>query len=229
MQHDIFHATMQETRDTFKRWGKSPVKVVGKWMLVSFTIAVLMLLAVLGVSQLASAQETFSLPNILENGSLNDAVRVFFRNSLVLALHAFVCIAGFMAMRALPEQAQYKRGVDRWIHEHAGPAAMVFVTCATLFSICTQILILGHSVADLSLTLQLSQSTLMLTVLPHALIELTAVFLPLAAFLMASRSGDWHELLAATVVTVAVAIPMLVLAAWLEAYRWPELLEKVVF
>jgi hypothetical protein len=220
---------MQETRDTFKRWGKSPVKIVGRWMLVSFAISVLMLIAVLIVSHIATPQQTSSLPNILQSSSIEDAVRVFFRNSLVLALHAFVCLAGFMAMRALPEQAQYKRGVDRWIHEHAGPAAMVFVSCATLFSICTQIIILGHTVADLSLTLQLSQSTLMLTVLPHALIELTAVFLPLAAFLMASRSGDWHELLAATVVTVAVAIPMLVLAAWLEAYLWPELLAKAVF
>jgi uncharacterized membrane protein SpoIIM required for sporulation len=106
---------------------------------------------------------------------------------------------------------------------------MVFVTGATLFSICTQIVILGHQVADLSLTLHLSQATLMLTVLPHALLELTAVFLPLAAFLMASRSGDWHELLAATVVTTAIAIPMLIVAAYLEAYLWPETLASVLF
>jgi uncharacterized membrane protein SpoIIM required for sporulation len=229
MPHDIFDATMRETRETFRRWGQSPARIVGKWMLVSFTIAVLMLIAVYIVSFIATPTLTTSLPNILQASSIHDAIRVFFRNSLVLALHGFVCLAGFMAMRALPEQAQYKRGVDKWVHEHAGPAAMVFVTCATLFSICTQIAILGHQVADLSLTLHLSQSTLMLTVLPHALLELTAVFLPLAAFLMASRSGDWHELLAATVVTVAIAIPMLIIAAYLEAYLWPETLSSVLF
>lgn len=229
MHSDIFDATMRETRETFKRWGQSPAKIVGKWMLVSFTIASLMLIAVYIGSLLVTPTQTSSLPNILQSSSIHDMIRVFFRNSLVLALHAFVCLAGFMAMRALPEQAQYKRGVDRWIHEHAGPAAMVFVTAATLFSICTQIVILGHQVADLSLTLQLSEWELMLTVLPHALLELTAVFLPLAAFLMASRSGDWHELLAATVVTVAIAIPMLVVAAYLEAYLWPETLASVVF
>ncbi len=220
---------MRETRETFARWGKSPVKVIGRWMLVSFSIASMMLVAVLIVSHLTTATETSSLPNIIGKSSIGDAVRVFFRNSLVLALHAFVCLAGFMAMRALPEQAQYKRGVDRWVHEHAGPAAMVFVTCATLFSICTQITILGHTVADLSLTLNLAQGELLLTVLPHALIELTAVFLPLAAFLMASRSGDWHELLAATVVTVAIAVPMLMLAAYIEAYVWPDILSSVLF
>jgi hypothetical protein len=220
---------MRETRETFRRWGKSPAKVVGRWLGVSFTIACLMLIAVYIVSHIAHPLITTSLPNILQASSYHDAIRVFFRNSLVLALHGFVCLAGFMAMRALPEQAQYKRGVDRWIHEHAGPAAMVFVTCATLFSIVTQITILGHQVADLSLTLHLSQATLMLTVLPHALLELTAVFLPLAAFLMASRSGNWHELLAATVVTVGVAIPMLIVAAYLEAYLWPETLSAVLF
>ena len=45
--------------------------------------------------------------------------------------------------------------------------------------------------------------------LPHALIELTAVFLPLAAWLIASRRDEWGDLLAATFVTVAIALPML--------------------
>ena len=46
-------------------------------------------------------------------------------------------------------------------------------------------------------------ATLILSVLPHALPELTALFLPLAAWLIASRRGEWNQLLAATFVTVA--------------------------
>ena len=49
--------------------------------------------------------------------------------------------------------------------------------------------------------------------LPHAIPELTALFLPLAAWLIASRRGEWNQLLAATFVTVAIAIPVLVVAA----------------
>ena len=49
--------------------------------------------------------------------------------------------------------------------------------------------------------------------LPHAIPELTALFLPLAAWLIASRRGEWNQLLAATFITVALAIPALVLAA----------------
>jgi uncharacterized membrane protein SpoIIM required for sporulation len=63
-----------------------------------------------------------------------------------------------------------------------------------------------------------------LTALPHALLELTAVFLPLAAWTIASRRDEWDQLLAATMVTVAMAIPMLVLAAAWEVHVWPYLL-----
>ena len=51
-----------------------------------------------------------------------------------------------------------------------------------------------------------------------------ALFLPLAAWLVASRRGDWHKLLAATFVTVAIAVPMLVISALVEVYVSPHLL-----
>jgi hypothetical protein len=64
----------------------------------------------------------------------------------------------------------------------------------------------------------------MLTLLPHALPELFALFLPLAAWMVASRRGAWNELLAATAATTAIAVPMLVLAACVEVFVWPHLL-----
>lgn len=224
----IFKATMLETRETLMRWRERPWHTMARWFALSFLIAVSMLASVLAVSHVVTADFTTALPNIYHDPHFDDVVRVFFRNFLVLALHGFVCLAGFMAMRALPEQVKYKSGVDRWVHEHAGRFAMVWVSGATIFSITTQTWILGSTVADLSLTLGISQGDLLLTVLPHALIELTAVFLPLAAFLIASRQGRWHELLAATIVTVGTALPMLVAAAFIEAYLWPEILRDVL-
>lgn len=227
--NEVFQATMRETRMTLERWSENKTRVLGDWMLKSLCIALTMLIAVYIVSLLATGTDTFVLPNILGKPRAADVIVVFFRNILVLALHGFVCLAGFMAMRTLPEQTKYKSGVNRWVHEHAGPAAMIFVSGATIFSMTTQTWILGHQVADLSYSLNLPQSTLMLTVLPHAVLELTAVFLPLAAFLTASRNSDWHELLAATIVTVSVAIPMIIVAAILEAYLWPQTLQAVIF
>ena len=42
--------------------------------------------------------------------------------------------------------------------------------------------------------------------------------------MVASRRGDWHELLAATFVTVAIAIPILLAAAAIEVWVSPHLL-----
>ena len=55
----------------------------------------------------------------------------------------------------------------------------------------------------------------------------SALFLPLAAWLIASRRDEWEELLAATFVTVAIAIPLVVGAAFLEVYVWPDILRAV--
>jgi hypothetical protein len=49
--------------------------------------------------------------------------------------------------------------------------------------------------------------------------------LPRAAWTIASRRDEWHDLLAATFATVAIAVPMLVAAATWEIYVWPRLLE----
>jgi uncharacterized membrane protein SpoIIM required for sporulation len=64
----------------------------------------------------------------------------------------------------------------------------------------------------------------MLGLLPHALPELTALFLPLAAWTIASRSGAWKDLLAATIVTVAIAVPVLVVTAVVETAATPRIL-----
>jgi hypothetical protein len=68
---------------------------------------------------------------------------------------------------------------------------------------------------------------LLLTALPHALLELTAVFLPLAAWTIASRRSEWDQLLAATLVTVTIAIPMLIASAMWEVHVWPHILGAV--
>ena len=105
--------------------------------------------------------------------------------------------------------------------------AFAWVIAVTCFSLATQAYALGSTGATLASQFHISTGVLMLTVLPHALPELTAVFLPLAAWTIASRKGDWGSLLAATVATIAVAIPTLVLAALWETYVWPHILEAV--
>ncbi len=69
---------------------------------------------------------------------------------------------------------------------------------------------------------------LLLGLLPHAVPELMALFLPLAAWIIASRRGDWNKLLAATFVTVALAVPVLVMSALWEVYLAPHVLHALI-
>jgi uncharacterized membrane protein SpoIIM required for sporulation len=132
-------------------------------------------------------------------------------------------VAGFIAGSSLPLAAQRYSGTWRWIHDRAGPLAIGFVVGATTFSLMTQALVLGAAPPP-SRARSGHPGTVLFAVSPHALPELTALFLPLAAWIIASRREHWHELLAATFVTVAVAAPVLVVCAFVEVYVSPHLL-----
>jgi hypothetical protein len=156
--------------------------------------------------------------------SSSDFAFVLYRNGLVLALHALACVAGFIAGSSLPTAAEGYNGAMRRLHERAAPLAIGFVILATLFSLSTQAYALGHGAADLSALMNVSPLVLLVGLAPHALPELTALFLPLAAWTLASRRGAWKDLLAATFVTVAIAVPVLVMAAAVETWVSPRLL-----
>ena len=133
-------------------------------------------------------------------------------------------MAGFIAGSSLPQVAEGYSGVWRWVHQKAGPLAIGFVILATLFSLTTQAWALGSAAATLSAQLHVSPALLLLGLSLHAVPELFALFLPLAAWTIASRRGAWNELLAATFVTVAIAIPIIVAAAAVEAWVSPRVL-----
>lgn len=218
---------LRDTRSTLEGWNRQPGQVIGTWVLGSVVVSLLLLLSVWVVSSLVRADITvFGLPGTTAP-HLSDVVRILERNSLVLALHAMACVAGFIAGSSLPQTAARHSGAWRWIHDKAGPLAIAFVIGATTFSLITQSFVLGSTTASLAAHLRIPSGLLLLTLLPHALPELVALFLPLAAWTIASRRGQWHELLAATVVTVAIAVPVLIGAAFVEVYVSPHLTRAV--
>jgi hypothetical protein len=215
---------MRQTRTTLRAWQRTPVAVVGRWVAGSALAAAGLLTAVWVVASLDHGyQQIISLQPPFAVGGLTDALSILRNNLLVLALHAMACVAGFIAGSSLPLQAPHHHGVSRWVHEHGGRVAIAFVVSATAFSLSVQAYVIGHTLAGVSDFLGVSPALLLLGVLPHAILELTALFLPLAAWILASRKGEWEQLLAATVVTVALAVPMLVTAALIEVYISPHL------
>ncbi|HYH57930.1 MAG TPA: hypothetical protein VD790_01745 [Thermoleophilaceae bacterium] len=220
---------LKDTRHTLSTWQRDPLTVVGGWLGWSFLIALGLLASVYLIAAHTTPDYTpLIIPGLHDDPQAGDIFRLLYRNGLVLALHAMACVAGFIAGSALPYSAEQRTGASRWVHEKAGPLAIAFVIGATAFSLVTQAYVLGGGAATLSWQLDLNPAALLAIVSVHALPELVALFLPLAAWMVASRNDDWHELLAATFVTVAIAVPVLVLSAVVEVYLTPQLLAMAV-
>lgn len=224
----VFSHGMQDTRETLNAWSQRPWGVLRGWVALSLAIALSLLAATWVVAGLLTPDLTpIHLAGFTYPSEPDDLLPILWRNSLVLALHGTACIAGFIAGASMPIAAAQRTGFSRWIHVKAGEFAILFVAAVTLFSLCTQALYLGFQGSTIAYQLQITRFELILSVLPHALPELTALFLPLAAWLIASRRGEWNQLLAATLVTILIAIPVLLLAATIEVYVWPHILEAL--
>lgn len=224
----VFSHGVRDTRLALDAWREGRWAVLRGWVALSLAIALTLLVAVWFVAGLLTPDITpIHLPGLTEPPSPGDLLPILERNLTVLALHATACVAGFIAGSSMPIAAAQRTGFSRWIHVKAGELAILFVSAVTLFSLSTQAFYLGFQGSTIAFQLHISRAVLILSVLPHAIPELTALFLPLAAWLIASRRGEWNQLLAATLVTVLIAIPTLILTATIEVYVWPHILEAL--
>jgi hypothetical protein len=221
---------LRRTRGTLAAWRAQPLRVVRRWAAQSLAVASVLLGAtwVIALVWPRGARGGVVLAPPLSTGGPHDVLHILGHNLLVLAFHALACTAGFIAGSSLPLQAAHKTGLSRWVHERGRPAALAFVVGATLFSLSMQAYTIGRGVATVAGGLGVSPSLLLLALLPHAVPELVALFLPLAAWIVASRRGDWDQLLAATFVTSALALPVLVVTAVWEVYGAPHVVPALV-
>src|SRR5687768_3630044 len=165
------------TQATLRRWNAAPWGLLRSWALGSLAVT----LALLGATWLVATARVpdptlfYSYPGLSRPATFGDFLFVLVRNGTVLALHALACVAGFIAVWAPP-------GPRSRLQTYAGPAAIVFVTAATIFSLITQADALGTMLADLAWRLDVTPLALLGALSPHAVLELFAVFLPLAAW-----------------------------------------------
>src|SRR5829696_3377105 len=220
---------MDDTRAALRRWSADPWPTLASWTGRALVVACGLLIAIYLVASFSTPDLSLIIvPGVTRPANIGDFGFVLLRNATVLALHAFACVAGFIAGSSMPLEAAQRRGAWKAIHDWAGTLAIWFVVLATAFSLLTQAFTLGAQTANIAAQFGLRPGLLLSILSIHALPELTALFLPLAAWLVASRRNEWGDLLAATFVTVAIAAPVLVMTAVVETYVTPTIVRAAM-
>ena len=218
-QQIAFKVGMSETRLTLREWFDGRGKVALPWLALSLLIACSMFLGTYAVATKMPQAAKSQMPMFIFSGnSAADALDLLLRNSMVLLLHLLVCVAAYLARRAVPMQAKYTSGVNRWVHENAGGVAMLAVAGMTVYSLAWQTWQLGNALHSASDTLDISAASLLVRASLHGIPELTAMFLPLAACLILGWRKQWNQMLAASVLCACISLPILVAAAATETW-----------
>jgi hypothetical protein len=219
---------IEATRSAFVSWRSARYSIVARWFLCSGAVAAFMLLATLAVANASHPDpDGLSFPGLDTPPTVGDFAGVVLRNTAVLSFHALACLAGFLAGASMPMLADGYAGWRGKLHRHAGVGGIVVVLAMTAFSLVTQCAALGHAASTLASQLGTSPQTLLAGLLPHAAPELAALFLPLAAWSSAAHRRAWDELLAATLLTFAVAWPVLLVSGAVEIWITPSILKSL--
>ena len=152
-------------------------------------------------------------------GTVEDATRIFSSNFLVMVLYAMVGVALIVVRRAESEHASdaARRSVG---------AVKVLLGAIVIASAARQAYVLGRMLGEYSSFLHVGALQMGVALVPHAAIELTAMFLPLAAVLVERGEGE-VAMRRALAYAVAAAIPLLVLAATTEVLVSPHVMHAV--
>jgi hypothetical protein len=196
-------------RPTLGAWARQPASTVVPWALGSLLIGLLLLGGALLVATVTNAPPEPYLPVFADDtAGMVDVGRVFARNATVLAMQTLTCVAVYLATRPPSTPAQ----------EKAGPFALSVIAGLAVFSLANQIWRLGHDLASAAHTLDLSPAELTVRLTIHAIPELTALFLPLAACIALFRRGRHDDLLPAGLICAAIALPAVFACAVIEVF-----------
>jgi len=196
------------TRALFAAWAERPVPVLAPWAAGSLAIGCGLLLTALAVALIAGPSESYIPVFADSSAGAADVGRILVRNTAVLALQVLVCFGAYLCTRSGEQRRARRTGL-----------ATIAGLCA--YSLGSQAWRLGHDLASAAHTLGLGPADLLARLCVHALPELTALFLPLAACLSLARRGRSDDMAAAALLTAIVALPVVACAAAVEVYLTP--------
>lgn len=231
----------QSSVTIIKQWLADRGRVARSWVALSFAISLFMFISIwIGASYLSShgfiGEEVSYRPLFSTKGNFSAFINIFLANVMVLGVHFFACVGAYLVNKRVNHFLENRlskdeiidnlnRGEDinftsrqQDISHQVGRLSIVLIASLVIFSITRQIIILSTHIAGASQSLDIPITTLMARAALHAFLELTAIFLPLAADLILSKQGRWQELLAGAWFSLAIAIPMLLLTAAIETW-----------
>jgi hypothetical protein len=201
---------------------------VARWAVVAGAVAAVLLASVALIADHVPGNFFAGMESGLfaRHHSVSDALYVFRRNVLVLGIHLCACwIGAIIGRRQQPGPTRWgwvgalNRPVPAWM----GRFALGYALVVTLLSVALQATALGRQLADVSRAANISSTHLLVLVLPHAVPELVAVFLPLGLFLLEAHRGRLDRLGLWSLQAAAIALPVLMCAAAIETYVTPAL------
>ena len=209
---------------------------VRRWAVVSLAVSLVMLAGTIAAGYVLpadpdAAATTRLLSSVLGHTSSPLVVMgvVFTSNFLVLCLHYCCCLVGAIVsrpFRPLPEPWNRNplarllhRPIPGWLAEFS----LSYAAAVTLGSIVLQSTQIGFVLADISAYTGRPPWEWILLMLPHALLELPAIFLPLGLFLLQARRRDLRPLQRRSHQALLLGVPVLVVAAVIEVELTPHL------
>jgi hypothetical protein len=188
-------------------------------LVLSFAATIALLGLVLAVSLVSSPGPPLAVPGLEEAPRLGDLVLTLERNLVVLTFGLAACLATRIAaeLASCPERPQ----------RIAGRIALVLVGLTVIGALAHQVLFLGRVGATLADQLAISPALLLASALPHALLELSALLLPLVLLARAIGAGRLAGLKEEALRAALAVVPLLILALMIESYLWPRLLGEI--
>lgn len=153
------------------------------------------------------------------------------RNLLVLGLHFFACMIGALVgrrHRRLPDSWQRWQVLDRELPGWMARGALIYALAATSLSLILQTIGLSIQLANLSAYTHLAAAELIGIVSLHAIPELVALFLPFGLLLYSTYREDLHRLELLVWQSLAISLPVLLVAAALETWVTPHLISAAL-
>lgn len=167
----------------------------------------------------------FGIPPVLQHPGFSEALSIFGGNFLVLMMYSMLAYAFYAVLRQpVPSMPSEETPSPPPTLAGRSTLAVTALIAIGLSIWCVQAFLLAKNLTQLATLLNLTRIDLVVSISPHGILELTGIFLPVAAVFSVVRSHNWSLLPARLVVSIIIGSILILIAAGIETLVWGDLL-----